>query len=146
MTLENMQKQVKEYTAKGFYMDVAEASRDAQLATRHYIARTHPQTAFDGKSLIIDYFQGKKHNQICIGKYEVKASVIDANIYANYFARWYNTGAFGRIIRGRGPRRGQRGPTYPPRGSYFESNRQAIEDFYAAELDKALQKRIDTKF
>ncbi len=134
MTLEELQKQIKEYTAKGFYQDVAAASRDAQLATREYIARTHPQSAFDGRVL------GGK--QIIVGKYEVTASVINANVYANYFSRWYNTGAFGRIIRGRGPRRGQRGPTYPPRGSYFESNRQAIEDFYAAELDKALQKRI----
>lgn len=134
MTLEELQKQINEYTAKGFYQDVAAASRDAQLATREYIARTHPQSAFDGRVL------GGK--QIIVGKYEVTASVINANVYANYFSRWYNTGAFGRIIRGRGPRRGQKGPSYPPRGSYFESNRQAIEDYYAAELDKALQKRI----
>ena len=134
MTLDELQKQVREYTAKGFYQDVAAASRDAQLATRAYIARTHPQSAFEGRSL------GGK--QIIVGKYEVTASVINANVYANYFSRWYNTGAFGRLIRGRGPRRGQRGPSYPPRGSYFESNRQAIEDYYAAELDKALQKRI----
>jgi len=134
MTLDELQKQIKEYTAKGFYQDVAAASRDAQLATRGYIARTHPQSAFEGRTL------GGK--QIIVGKYEVTASVINANVYANYFSRWYNTGAFGRLIRGRGPRRGQRGPSYPPRGSYFESNRQAIEDYYAAELDKALQKRI----
>ena len=134
MTLDELQKQVREYTAKGFYQDVAAASRDAQLATRAYIARTHPQSAFEGRAL------GGK--QIIVGKYEVTASVINANVYANYFSRWYNTGAFGRIIRGRGPRRGQRGPSYPPRGSYFESNRQAIEDYYAAELDKSLQKRI----
>lgn len=134
MTLEELQKTVKEYTAKGFYQDVAAASRDAQLATRHYIARTHPQSAFAGHAL------GGK--QIIVGKYEIQASVINANVYANYFSRWYNTGAFGRLIRGRGPRRGQRGPSYPARGSYFESNRQAIEDFFAAELDKALQKRI----
>lgn len=134
MTLDELQKQVREYTAKGFYQDVAAASRDAQLATRAYIARTHPQSAFEGRAL------GGK--QIIVGKYEVTASVINANVYANYFSRWYNTGAFGRLIRGRGPRRGQRGPSYPPRGSYFESNRQAIEDYYAAELDKSLQKRI----
>lgn len=134
MTLDELQKQVREYTAKGFYQDVAAASRDAQLATRAYIARTHPQSAFEGRAL------GGK--QIIVGKYEVTASVINANVYANYFSRWYNTGAFGRLIRGRGPRRGRRGPSYPPRGSYFESNRQAIEDYYAAELDKALQKRI----
>ena len=134
MTLEELQKQINEYTAKGFYQDVAAASRDAQLATREYIARTHPQSDFDGRVL--------GGRQIIVGKYEVTASVINANVYANYFSRWYNTGAFGRIIRGRGPRRGQRGPSYPSRGSYFESNRQAIEDYYAAELDKALQKRI----
>ena len=134
MTLEELQKQVKEYIDKGYYQDVAAAARDAQLATRHYIARTHPQSAFAGRAL------GGK--QIIVGKYEIQSSVINANVYANYFSRWYNTGAFGRLIRGRGPRSGQRGPSYPARGSYFESNRQAIEDFYAAELDKALQKRI----
>ena len=77
MTLDELQKQVREYTAKGFYQDVAAASRDAQLATRAYIARTHPQSAFEGRAL------GGK--QIIVGKYEVTASVINANVYANYF-------------------------------------------------------------
>lgn len=77
-----------------------------------------------------------------MGKYDVHADRIVTNVYANYFSRWYNTGAFGRIIRGSGPRAGQRGPTYPARGDYFDSNRAAIEEFYAQRLEEYLQKHI----
>ena len=134
MTLAELQKQVQEYIDRGYYQDVAAAAREAQRATRDFIARTHPQTAFGGKQL--------GGNQIIIGKYDVHADSIVTNVYANYFSRWYNTGAFGRIIRGSGPRAGQRGPTYPSRGSYFESNRAAIEDFFAKSLEEYLQKHI----
>lgn len=134
MTLAELQKQVQEYIDHGYYQDVAAAAREAQRATRDYIARTHPQTAFGGKQL------GGK--QIVMGKYDVHADRIVTNVYANYFSRWYNTGAFGRIIRGSGPRAGQRGPTYPARGDYFDSNRAAIEEFYAQRLEEYLQKHI----
>ena len=134
MTLAELQKQVQEYIDHGYYQDVAAAAREAQRATRDYIARTHPQTAFGGKQL------GGK--QIVMGKYDVHADRIVTNVYANYFSRWYNTGAFGRIIRGSGPRAGQRGPTYPARGDYFDSNRAAIEEFYARRLEEYLQKYI----
>ena len=134
MTLAELQSKVQEYIDRGYYQDVAAAARDAQRATRDYIARTHPQTAFDGKQL--------GGRQIIIGKYDVHADRIDANVYANYFSRWYNTGAFGRPIRGRGPRAGEKGPTYPSRGAYFESNRAAIEDYFAQRLEEYLQKHI----
>lgn len=134
MTLAELQKQVQEYIDRGYYQDVAAAAREAQRATRDFIARTHPQTAFGGKQL--------GGNQIIIGRYDVHADSIVTNVYANYFSRWYNTGAFGRIIRGSGPRAGQRGPTYPSRGSYFESNRAAIEDFFAKSLEEYLEKHI----
>ena len=134
MTLAELQSKVQEYIDYGYYQDVAAAAREAQRATRDYIARTHPQTAFGGKQL------GGK--QIVMGKYDVHADRIVTNVYANYFSRWYNTGAFGRIIRGSGPRAGQRGPTYPARGDYFDSNRAAIEEFYAQRLEEYLQKHI----
>ena len=134
MTLDEMNKQITEYIEHGYYQDVAAAAREAQLATRDYVARTHPQTAFAGKSL------GGK--QIIVGKYDVHADNIVTNVYANYFSRWYNTGAFGRPIRGRGPRRGQTGPSYPPRGAYFETNKAAIEEYFAKRLDEYLQKHI----
>ena len=134
MTIEQLNQRINDYISHGYYKDVAAAAREAQRATRDFIARTHPQTAFGGKQMA--------GNQIIVGKYDVHADVILANVYANYFSRWYNTGAFGRIIRKRGPRFGQRGPTYPPRGNYFESNRAAIEDFYARQLDEYLQKNI----
>ena len=134
MTIEQLNQRINDYISHGYYKDVAAAAREAQRATRDFIVRTHPQTAFGGKQMA--------GNQIIVGKYDVHADVILANVYANYFSRWYNTGAFGRIIRKRGPRFGQRGPTYPPRGNYFESNRAAIEDFYARQLDEYLQKNI----
>ncbi len=134
MTLDELAKSIKEYTDKGFYRDVAAAAREAQLQTRDFIARTHPQRVFDGKSL--------GGRQIVVGKYQVTAGAINTNLYANYFSRWYNTGAFGRIIRGRGPRRGQHGPTYPSRGAYFENNKAAIEEYFAQQLEISLKKRI----
>ena len=134
MTLEELNRKIKDYIDRGFYQDVAAAARDAQLATRDYIARTHPQVAFDGKRL------GGK--QIIVGKYDVHADRIVTNVYANYFSRWYNTGAYGRIIWGRGPRRGQYGPSYPPRGAYFDSNKAAIEQYFAQRLEEYLKKHI----
>ena len=134
MTLEELNKHIENYIRNGYYKDVAAAARQAQLATRDYIARTHPQVAFSGKRL--------GGNQIIIGKYDVHATGIVTNVYANYFSRWYNTGAFGRIIRGRGPRRGQHGPSYPSRGSYFDSNKAAIENYFARQLEEYLQKHI----
>lgn len=133
-TLQDLQKQIDEYIRAGYYRDVAKAAREAQIATRMYIARTHPTTAFDGKAL--------GGRSIIIGKYSVEASRIVTNIYANYFSRWYNTGAFGRIIKKSGPRQGMRGPTYPARGSYFESNRAAIEDYFANQLERYLERHI----
>ena len=134
MTLEELNKKIQDYIDHGFYKDVAEAARAAQIATRDFIARTHPQTAFDGKKL--------GGNQIIMGKYDVHADSIITNVYANYFSRWYNTGAFGRPIRGRGPRSGQTGPSYPPRGAYFDTNKSAIEEYFAQQLDEYLQKHI----
>ena len=134
MTLDELNKRITEYIGHGYYQDVAAAAREAQLATRDYVARTHPQTAFAGKSL--------GGRQIIVGKYDIHADNIITNVYANYFSRWYNTGAFGRPIRGRGPRRGQTGPSYPPRGAYFETNKAAIENYFAQKLDEYLQKHI----
>ena len=51
MTLDELNRKIKDYIDRGFYRDVAAAARDAQLATRDYVARTHPQVAFDGKRL-----------------------------------------------------------------------------------------------
>ena len=134
MTLEELNRKIQDYIDHGYYQDVAAAAREAQRATRDYIARTHPKTAFGGKSL--------GGEQIRVGKYDVHADSILTNVYANYFSRWYNTGAFGRIIRGRGPRRGQYGPSYPARGDYFGSNKAAIEEYFRKQLEEYLEKNI----
>ncbi len=134
MTLEELNKTIQNYIDHGYYKDVAAAAREAQKVTRDYIARTHPKKAFGGKDL--------GGGQIIIGKYDVHAESILTNVYANYFSRWYNTGAFGRIIRGRGPRRGERGPEYPARGDYFGNNKAAIEDYFRQRLEEYLTKNI----
>ena len=135
MTLEQLQAKIKDYIDHGYYKDVAAAAREAQRATRHFIARTHPQIAFSGKDL--------GGNQIIIGKFDIHADSIQANLYANYFSRWYNTGAYGRAIRKQGPRYGQKGPKYPSRGNYFESNKAAIENYFAKQLELYLKKHIN---
>ena len=134
MTIEELRKKIKDYIDHGYYKDVAAAARDAQRATRYYVYMTHPKTAFGGKR-----FGG---NQFRIGRFDVHADRIESVVYANYFARWYNTGAYGRMIRKRGPRFGQTGPTYPPRGNYFESNKAAIDQYYARHLEEYLAKHI----
>ena len=134
MTLEELNKKIEDYIARGFYKDVAAAAREAQRATRHFIARTHPQTAFAGKKLGGD--------QIIIGKFDIHTETIVSNVYANYFSRWYNTGAFGRTIRGSGPRKGERGPEYPARGDYFGKNKAAIEEYFRKQLEEYLAKHI----
>lgn len=133
-TLQDLQRKIEDYIQNGYYRDVAKAVREAQLATRIYIARTHPSTAFGGKHL------GGK--QIVIGKYSVDASRIVTNIYASYFSRWYSTGALGRTIRKYGPRLGMKGPKYPSRGNYFESNKAAIEDYFVTQLERYLERNI----
>lgn len=129
MTLDELQQKIQEYTNKGFHQDVVNAAYEARKATRLFIARTHPRTAFSGRTLSEDMF--------IRGRFDIQESVIDARIYANYFARWYNTGAYGRIIR-YGKRKGQKGTSYPARGNYFESNRAAIEEFYASSINNYL--------
>lgn len=133
MTLDELKDEVQEYADRGFHQDVVNASYEARKAVRLFIARTHPRTAFGGKTLTDGMF--------IRGRFEIQASVIGVRVYANYFARWYNTGAFGRVIL-YGKRKGQKGPTYPARGNYFESNRTAIEEYYAAEVDKYLKDKV----
>ena len=133
ITLKDLNAKVQEYMRQGYQQDVYAAARVAQQATRDYIARTHPSTAFGGKKL--------GGSQIIIGKYDVSADNVLTNIYANYFSRWYNTGAYGRTIK-YGVRRGQRGTTYPPRGKYFESNRAAIIDYFNTQIERYLERHI----
>lgn len=130
MTLDELQAEINDFATHGMDSLVREGAYKAQLATRDYIRRTYPATAFGGKSLIA--ING--HPEIRCGSFKAEASGMMANIYANYFARWYNTGAKGNIIRGRGKRRGQRGTKYPARGSYFESNADAISNYYLTKV------------
>lgn len=140
MTLAELNKLVEDYIAHGYDRDVQEACRQAQLDTRLFIERTHPHVAFGGKDLT------SRPRQIIIGSYKITAESINTNVYANYLARWYSTGAQGNIIRGRGPRRGQRGPTYEPRGQYFEHNSGAIEEYFCNRVKELLSRKIGGVF
>lgn len=134
LTIRDLNQKIQDYIARGYQLEVYAAVRAAQIATRDFIARTYPKTAFSGKTL--------KDKYIIIGKYDIEASKTVANIYANYFSRWYNTGAFGRIIKGNGPRAGERGPKYSPHGNYFERNRAAIVDYFNKQIEQYLERHF----
>lgn len=139
MDMQGLTKLVKDYVDNGYMQDVQAACRQAQLDTRLFIQRTHPKTAFGGRDLI--------NRQILIGSFTITAESINATVYANHFARWYNTGAkSGNVIRGRGPRRGQRGPHYAPRGHYFTSNGRAIEEYFSTRVQEMLARKIGGVF
>lgn len=141
-TLEQLQKQIDEYIAHGYKKVVEAGVRYAQVMTRAYIARTHASTGFGGQNLIVDEnSKGKTTNQIIKGRFNVHAMTIDAVIYANYLARWYNTGATQHIIT-YGPYKGRLSTYYPPRGNYFETNRQAIENYFAGQLEMYISTHI----
>lgn len=139
MTLDELVKRINEYCEKGYYNDVAEAHRYATRATRDFIARTHPKVAFGGKKMGDEQFKIYKKEFEIVGP-----GHINSMVYANYFARWYNTGAFGGPINVKkdDSRFGNKGTKYPPRGKYFEQNKEAIEDYFISKVDEYLQKNI----
>ena len=102
MTLEELQEKIEDYTRKGFITDVAAACKHANYATTDYIKRTYPKTAFSGKNLIT---APDGTSEIIPSHYAVEVDNVTATIYANYFARWYNTGRMadtsGEEARGR---------------------------------------------
>ena len=132
-TFNDLINKLNEYAKNGFYLDCVKAVSHATQATRAFIARTHPHRAFGGKTLDDkQYIISKKYNAF------VRGEGITSLIYANYFARWYNTGASSHIIRGTGPRRGQFSTSYPPRGNYFNSNKAAIEKYFTDQVEDYL--------
>ena len=137
MTLEELRQKIQDYIDHGYYKDVVAAHKHAAEETRAFIYRTHPTGGFDGIIFGDESFKLYKKQFEIVGPGHVKSMV-----YANYFARWYNTGAFGRVIRGLGPRRGQRGTKYPARGDYFGNNKAAIEDYFRQQLEEYMQKHI----
>lgn len=127
--MDKLQKQIKEYADRGLYEDVYKAARQAQIATRAFIERLHPRTAFGGKSLYYDEYNGKTHNQFIKGSFKTLSDTVNASLYANYFARFYNTGIYGR----------------PPRGAVIQSNARAIEQYYQDTMLKYLRENLHLK-
>ncbi len=140
-TLEELQKELEYYKNHGFRDQANAAIRYAQIKTRGFIERTHPSTGFGGQSLITDEHNSKTHNQIIKGKFDIDAKRALANIYANYLARWYNTGATQHMIL-RGERKGQMSTYYAPRGDYFNSNAAAIEKYFASQIEDFIGRNI----
>ena len=144
-TLEELAKDINEYIDKGYKKTVEAGVRYAQVMTRGYIARTHASTGFGGQNLITDErtgaAKGKTVNQIIKGRFSIGASTIESVVYANYLARWYNTGATQHTIM-YGPYKGRLSTYYPPRGKYFESNRAAIEDYFCGQLEMYMATHI----
>lgn len=144
-TLAGLQKQIDEYIAKGYKTTVEAGVRYAQIMTRAYIARTHASTGFGGRNLIIDESQsasrGKTVNQIIKGRFDIHALTVDSVIYANYFARWYNTGATQHMIM-YGPYQGRMSTHYPARGNYFSQNAAAIENYFCGQLEMYMATHI----
>lgn len=127
--MDKLTKRIQEYADKGMYEDVYKAARQAQIATRAFIERLHPRTAFGGKSLITDQYNGHTNNQIIKGTFKTLSETVNANLYANYFARWYNTGIYGQ----------------PPRGTVIQSNAKAIEQYYQDTMLKYLRENLKIK-
>nr|DAG49972.1 MAG TPA: hypothetical protein [Bacteriophage sp.] len=127
-TLEQLQAQIKDFTDRGLSQLVRGGVVRAQADTMNYIRRTYPAAAFGGKPLPM-YIQRGKHGQLSADNY-------GAVVYANYFARWYNTGAAQHVIKGHGPRAGQRSAYYPARGNYFGANKSTIETYFSNQLVK----------
>lgn len=132
--MEKIKEKIQKLIDGGFAAEVNAACKYAQNETRAFIARTHPHTAFGGKTL--------DDKQFVAGFFDIAAEKVKTSIYATYFARWYNTGAFGRVIR-YGSYRGRKATKYPPRGNYFESNAKAIEEYYLRCVDRYLQRSLD---
>ena len=144
-TLEELAKDINEYIDKGYKKTVEAGVRYAQIMTRAYVARTHASTGFGGQNLITDErtgsAKGRTVNQIIKGRFNINARAIESVIYANYLARWYNTGATQHTIM-YGPYKGRLSTYYPPRGQYFESNRAAIEGYFCGQLEMYISTHI----
>lgn len=130
---------LQQYKDQGFGQQIEWAVKRARGETREYIDRTHLQTAFGGKSLIWDEVDGKRIHQTVLGAYHVYSRMISANIYANHWQRWANTGAKPHIIKW-GAWKGRMSTyNYPPKTTYYRDNAGAIERYFAERLDEALK-------
>lgn len=136
-----LQKKIDELASNGYRDIVNRAVRVAQIATRSWIERQHPKTAFGGKSLSYDNFNGKTHNQIIKGSFKIHAGSVDANLYANYFSRWYNTGATQHVIM-RGKYHGRKSTEYPARKKIMAGLNGAVEQYFGGVVEKYIKKRL----
>lgn len=130
--LTQLKAEIDYYRDKGYGQQCEWAARYAQRATREYIERMHPATGFGGRDILHAQINTGTDNLIQKGAFKITGTAVDASIYANYWARWYNTGVYLRDSR----------RYQPPRGTIFASNVQAIESFFVEKLQEYLQKII----
>lgn len=120
------------YRDRGYRQQCEWAAKYAQRATREFIERLHPATGFGGRDILHTTTGIGTDNLIQKGAFKLIGTAVDASIYANYWARWYNTGVYLNDYR----------RYQAPRGTVFASNSQAIEDFFAGKVQEYLQKII----
>lgn len=138
MELKVLNDKIQQYKDKGFGQQVEWAVKRARGETREHIEKTHTETAFGGKSLIIDNYNNKTHHQTVLGAFHIYSRTISANIFSSYFQRWFNTGAKQHPI-GYGAYKGRLSTYYDARTSYYKDNAKAIEQYFAERLDEALK-------
>lgn len=137
LDLKTLNEKVNEFYYSRYRQQVLQAIKRARGETREFIERTHPQTAFGGKSLLTDNYNKQTHHQAILGSFAVDSRVVAGNIYSNYFQRWFNTGARQHEIKS-GSYKGRQSTYYAPRGNYYEQNRSAIEQYFTDALNRAL--------
>jgi len=141
MEYEELTAHIEQYVKAGYRQDCEKAARHAQCVTRQFVEKLHPTTAFGGRNILQDNYNGRSHNQIVKGTYKAEAGQVLTRIYANYFCRWYNTGAYGLPIRS-GKYKGRKGPVYAPREKVFDNNVTSIENNFAQAAEGYLAKHI----
>ena len=127
---------------------VEDALRKARYDTRDFVNRTHPSPAFGGQDL---HRYGSGRTSMFrlghfgwIGKaggykgHKNFGTISSLNIYANYLARWYNTGATQHASIRTAKGQQKRTTFYPARGNYFEANKDAICEYFANIVNKEL--------
>lgn len=130
--LEILNDRINTYRKQGLMKDVEKAADRSRGRLREWIESQHPQYAFfsrrnpNGINLIIDNYNSQTHHQTVLGSHNVVGSIVNANIYANYYQRWANTG-----VRGG-----------DPEVRWWAYNQNAMQEKFVQYLDEELDKIV----
>lgn len=127
--LEYLIRKIEDYRKQGLMNDVKKAANSARGEVREWIESQHPKEAFNGHNLIMDDFNSNTHHQTVLGSFSVVSNVINANLYANYFQRWANTGVHGG----------------DPHIRWWGHKQNAIQEKFVQILDQKLDNLLNNK-